>query len=60
MSLTRANLKYVQSALPADGEVVEDVVERLHKVFKRAAGKAFPGIEVRHDIIREKGFNGSL
>ena len=42
------------------GEGIEDLVECLHKVFKRATGKPFPSIEVRHNVVREQGFDGSL
>lgn len=42
------------------GEVIEDLVKRLHEVFKRPTGEPFPGIEVCHDIVREQGFDGCL
>ena len=42
------------------GKVIEELVERLHEVFKRATGKPLPGIEMGHDVVREQGFNGSL
>jgi len=29
-------------------------------MFERATGEPLPGIEMRHDIIREQGFNGGL
>lgn len=60
MLLTCADLEYIQGTLPAVSETIEDLIERLHKIFKRATGKPFPGIEVSHDVIREQGFNGSL
>jgi hypothetical protein len=29
-------------------------------VFKRATCKPFPGVEMRHEVIREQSFNGGL
>ena len=57
---TCADLKYVQGTLPEADKVTEDIIECLRKIFKRATGEPLAGIEVRHDVIREQGFNGSL
>lgn len=57
---TCTDLEYVQSTLPTVGEVIKDLVECLHKMFKWATGKPLPGIKMCHNIISEQGFNGGL